>query len=195
MTNDSADLATVDTQLEGRFNTGFVSHKVLAGVDYKKYRLDDFQASAFPAGPLNVLNPVYGSFTPIGAPYLNRVLDQQQIGVYLQDQMKLDRFTFVLSGRQDWVDTQNFDRQGPYLSRNSGKATGRAGLIYAADYGILAVCLLRHRLQSRHRYDGGRAILHAGRSQAGGSRREVGACGVQWLHQRAPGLIFARPTP
>jgi len=136
LTNDSADLATIDTQLEGRFSTGMVSHKVLAGLDYKKYRLDDYQASAFPAGPLNVLNPVYGSFTPIGAPYLNRVLDQQQIGIYLQDQMKLDRFTFVVSGRQDWVDTENFDRQGPNLSRNSGKATGRAGLIYAADYGI-----------------------------------------------------------
>ncbi|MES2196010.1 MAG: TonB-dependent siderophore receptor [Pseudomonadota bacterium] len=137
LTNDSAELATVDTQLQGRFSTGAISHTVLAGLDYKKYRLDDWQASAFPAGPLNVLNPVYGSFTPIaGPPYLNRVLDQQQIGIYLHDQMKLDRFTFVVSGRQDWVDTQNFDRQGPYLSRDSGKATGRAGLIYAADYGI-----------------------------------------------------------
>ena len=60
----------------------------------------------FPAGPLNILNPVYGSVTPMGAPYLNRILDQQQLGIYLQDQMKLDRFTLVLSGRNDWVNTE-----------------------------------------------------------------------------------------
>ena len=125
-------------QLEGRFNTGAISHKLLAGIDFKKYRLDDYQASAFPAGPLNIFNPVYGNFTPIGAPYLNRILDQQQIGIYLQDQMKLDRFTFVVSGRQDWVETENTDRSGNggNLSRSTGKASGRAGLIYAGDYGI-----------------------------------------------------------
>lgn len=137
LTNDSADLATIDNQLEGRFNTGAISHTLLGGLDYKKYRLDDYQASAFPAGPLDVLNPVYGSFTPIGAPYLNRVLDQQQIGFYLQDQMKLDRFTLVVSGRSDWVETQNLDRNGgPNQSRDSSKTTGRAGLVYAADYGF-----------------------------------------------------------
>ena len=32
-TNGSADLGTIDNQLEGRFNTGAISHKVLAGVD------------------------------------------------------------------------------------------------------------------------------------------------------------------
>jgi iron complex outermembrane receptor protein len=135
--NDSADLGTIDNQLEGRFNTGAISHKVLAGVDYKKYRLDDYQASAFPAGPLNIFNPVYGSVTPMGAPYLNRILDQQQIGVYLQDQMKLDRFTLVLSGRNDWVDTQQFNRLAvPNTSRDVSKATGRAGLIYDVGLGL-----------------------------------------------------------
>jgi iron complex outermembrane receptor protein len=138
LTNGSADLGTIDSQLEGRFNTGAISHKVLFGVDYKKYRLDDYQASAFPAGPLNIFNPVYGSFTPLGAPYLNRVLDQGQLGVYLQDQMKLDRFTLVLSGRNDWVDTQQVDRRGfdPERSRDSSKATGRAGLIYDLGWGL-----------------------------------------------------------
>ena len=57
VTNDSADLGTIDNQLEGRFNTGAISHKVLAGVDYKKYRLDDYQASAFPAGSAEYLQP------------------------------------------------------------------------------------------------------------------------------------------
>lgn len=143
-TNGSADLGTIDNQLEGRFNTGAISHKVLVGVDYKKYRLDDYQATNFGVGgnpvtaPLNIFNPVYGFANAVGAPYLNRVLDQGQLGVYVQDQMKLDRFTLVLSGRNDWVDTQQVDRRGfdPERSRDSTKATGRAGLIYDLGWGL-----------------------------------------------------------
>ena len=73
----------------------------------------------------------------MGAPYLNRVLDQQQLGVYLQDQMKLDRFTLVLSGRNDWVETEQFNRNAvPNSSRDTSKATGRAGLIYDVGFGL-----------------------------------------------------------
>ena len=135
-TNGSADLGTIDNQLEGRFNTGAISHTVLAGVDLKKYRLDDYQASGG-ANPLSIFNPVYGGTVTSVTPYLNRILDQQQIGVYLQDQMKLDRFTLVLSGRHDWVDTYQVNRSGgPDQSRDSGKATGRAGLIYDVGFGL-----------------------------------------------------------
>lgn len=136
-TRDLADLATVDNQLEGRFSTGAISHKVIGGLDYKNYRLDDVQATGFPAGSLNVLNPVYGNFTPLGAPYNDRVLNQQQVGLYVQDQMKLDRWTLVLSGRNDWVNTDVTNRDStPNSSRDNSKATGRAGLIYAGDYGL-----------------------------------------------------------
>src|SRR6187431_1876952 len=117
-TNGTADLGTIDTQLEGRFNTGAISHTVLAGVDLKKYRLDDYQASGG-ANPLSIFNPVYGGTVTGVTPYLNRILDQQQIGVYLQDQMKIDRFTLVLSGRNDWVDTYQVNRSGgPDQSRD-----------------------------------------------------------------------------
>jgi len=138
MTNGKADLGTIDNQLEGRFNTGPVSHKVLVGVDYRKYRLDDHQATGFPAGSLSIFNPVYGFSNAVGAPYLNRVLDQGQLGIYVQDQMKIDRLTLVLSGRNDWVDTQQIDRRGfdPERSRDSSKATGRAGLIYDLGWGL-----------------------------------------------------------
>jgi iron complex outermembrane recepter protein len=137
LANDSAALGQVDNQLEGRFNTGALSHKVLFGVDYKNYRIDDWQATGFPAGSLNVLNPVYGNFVPVGAPYLNRLLEQQQLGAYLQDQMTIDRLTLVLSGRNDTVSTQQFDRTGgPFKSQESSAATGRAGAIYDLGFGI-----------------------------------------------------------
>ncbi|WP_163591291.1 TonB-dependent receptor domain-containing protein, partial [Klebsiella pneumoniae] len=70
-------------------------------------------------------------------PYNDRVLSQQQVGLYVQDQMKLDRWTLVVSGRNDWVDTDLTNRNAtPNASRDVSKATGRAGLIYAGDYGL-----------------------------------------------------------
>ena len=41
--NDSANQANIDSQLEVNFRTGVLQHKVLAGVDYKNYRIDDVQ--------------------------------------------------------------------------------------------------------------------------------------------------------
>ena len=66
LTNGKADLGTIDNQLEGRFNTGAVSHKFVFGVDYRKYRLDDYQATNFGAGgnavtACCIFSPVYGS--------------------------------------------------------------------------------------------------------------------------------------
>ena len=51
--------------------------------------------------------------------------------------MKLDRFTLVLSGRNDWVETEQFNRNAvPNSSRDTSKATGRAGLIYDVGFGL-----------------------------------------------------------
>ena len=89
------------------------------------------------ATPLNLLNPVY---TPTarfnGAPYQDATLTQKQAGVYLQDQIKLDRFTLVLSGRNDWVATTNDNHIGAGQSREDSKFSGRAGLIYNFDFGL-----------------------------------------------------------
>ena len=68
LTNGSADLGTIDNQLEGRFNTGAISHKVLVGVDYKKYRLDDYQATNFGAGGNPVTAPINSSIRSTALP-------------------------------------------------------------------------------------------------------------------------------
>ncbi|MET0970110.1 MAG: TonB-dependent receptor, partial [Tardiphaga sp.] len=57
---------------------------------------------------------------------------------YAQDQIKLDRFTLVLSGRNDWVDTSDVSRLAntAALSRDASQFSGRAGLIYNFDSGL-----------------------------------------------------------
>lgn len=136
--HDNATMGNLDNQLEARFNTGILQHKALIGVDYRNYRISDFQSSAFPSPSINILNPVYGVFAPLSAttPFRNGVQSLEQTGLYLQDQIKLDRLTLVLSGRSDWADLGNVGIGNVNETRHDTKQTGRAGLIYNADYGI-----------------------------------------------------------
>lgn len=136
LTHGIANQGNLDSQLEYRFNTGILRHTALFGLDLKHYTIDDWQGFGG-ATPLNLLNPVY---TPTarfnGAPYQDATLTQKQAGVYLQDQIKLDRFTLVLSGRNDWVATTNDNHIGAGQSREDSKFSGRAGLIYNFDFGL-----------------------------------------------------------
>jgi iron complex outermembrane recepter protein len=134
---DVANQGNIDNQLEYRFATGPVQHKALVGVDYKNYYVNDLQAFDFSTPPLNLLNPVYG--VSQGFPstvFANQTITQQQTGVYGQDQLKLGRLSFVLSGRNDWVTTDDDNRLAPSQSRNDSQFSGRVGAIYNMDLGI-----------------------------------------------------------
>ena len=134
---DIADQGNLDTQFEYRFGTGPVQHKALVGVDLKRYQVSDLQAFDFGTPPLNLLNPVYGVAQGFPAiTFADQTITQKQVGVYLQDQLKLGRLTLVLSGRNDWVDTVNDNRLAPGQSRDDSQFTGRAGLIYNTELGI-----------------------------------------------------------
>lgn len=139
---NTANQGNLDNQLEYRVDTGAVRHTMLFGLDLKNYRIDDYQIFAFGTVPsINALNPVYGTgdipFTG-SAPFRNFVLSQNQLGVYLQDQIKFGGFTLVLSGRNDWVSTSQADRpSGATLyNREDSKFSGRAGLIYNFANGL-----------------------------------------------------------
>ncbi|MGY4479581.1 TonB-dependent siderophore receptor [Bradyrhizobium sp. USDA 3364] len=126
----------LDNQLEYRFNTGILQHTALLGVDLKHYGIDDRQGFGMGTN-LNLLNPVYGTNSPYSGPlYQNAYLNQGMAGLYLQDQVKLDRLTVVLSGRQDWVDLVNQNRMGPDQSREDSQFSGRVGAIYNFDNGV-----------------------------------------------------------
>jgi iron complex outermembrane recepter protein len=137
---NTANQGNLDNQLEYRFDTGPVQHTMLFGLDLKTYRIDDYQLFGFGVPPINVFNPVYGvgdiPFT--GNPFRNFLITQNQLGTYVQDQMKFGGFTLVLSGRNDWVSTSQADRpSGATLyNREDSKFSGRAGLIYNFANGL-----------------------------------------------------------
>ena len=136
LTRGIANQGDLDSQLEYRFDTGPLRHTTLFGLDLKHYSIDDWQGFGA-ATSLNLVNPVYTPTAPFnGAPYQDATLTQKQLGTYLQDQIKLDRFTLVLSGRNDWVSTNNANHIGPGQDRSDSQFSGRAGLIYNFDFGL-----------------------------------------------------------
>jgi iron complex outermembrane receptor protein len=134
---DVANQGNLDSSFEYRFSTGPVLHKALIGVDLKSYEISDLQAFDFATPALNLVNPVYGVAQGFpGTVFADQAITQKQIGVYAQDQLKLGRLTLVLSGRNDWVDTQDNNRLAPSLGRDDSRFSGRAGLIYNTELGI-----------------------------------------------------------
>ncbi len=138
VTTPTANLFTVDTQGEARFTTGPVRHTALVGVDYKHYRLADEQGYEA-AESVSLVNPVRGSFTPTTSRYTLATSRQNQLGVYLQDQLQFaERLHLVLSGRHDWVGLHLDNTLLPTANYDGVQSafSGRAGLLYAFDFGL-----------------------------------------------------------
>lgn len=128
---------TLDNQIEAHVDTGPVQHTLLAGLDYAHY---DFSTrSGFGVAPeLNLLTRNYGTqfiATPALGPLSYQ--SQDQVGLYLQDQLKFDRFILTLSGRQDFVFQGNRDEVGTNTQQNDTAFTGRVGLGYILAPGLV----------------------------------------------------------
>jgi len=126
---------TVDNQLEGKFATGAMKHTVLFGLDYQKRHVDGFWESGS-ADPINAFNPVYGSpgVTGVTASPIDRWLEQT--GLYLQDQIAIDRWRFTLGVREDHAKASNLYGTGTPSEWSGSKFTKRAGVVYLFDNGI-----------------------------------------------------------
>ena len=126
---------TVDNQLEGKFTTGAVKHTMLFGLDYQKRHVDGFWESGS-AEPINAFNPVYGSpgLTGVTASPIDRWLEQT--GLYLQDQIAIDRWRFTLGVREDHAKASNLYGTGTPSEWSGSKFTKRAGVVYLFDNGI-----------------------------------------------------------
>jgi len=133
---EHAENFTLDNQVQADFRTGPVSHTVLAGLDYR-WSTSRIALGFGGAPPIDLFNPVYGA--AIARPPVSQSTSQfqNQIGLYLQDQLAYERWRLTLSGRHDWVDTSTTDRLKNTTARQSeGAFSGRVGLSYVFDSGI-----------------------------------------------------------
>lgn len=137
-----SDAQTVDTRIEGKFGTGPLTHTMIAGFDWQKTQWTFLRqaATVSPAAiAINVYDPVYThyDFEPTLARQMSTRETDSQYGVYLQDQIALDRWRFTLGGRQDWTRLDSLNRLTGVRQVTRDEAfTGRAGVTYLFDNGL-----------------------------------------------------------
>lgn len=136
---DTDDGWTLDNQLMGSFATGTVRHTLLVGLDHVKGQFSRAQRMGTVA-PLDLFNPVYGS--PTTLPGANTSWSEdQQTGLYVQDQMKLgERWIALFGGRYDKAKSSSRSLSAAGVRGQGGQSqhafTPRAGVMYLADGGI-----------------------------------------------------------
>ena len=127
---------TVDNQGEVAFATGAIRHTLLAGLDYQRVEASSLQT--FGAAPtLDLFSPVYGA--PVAPPpvFKNEDADEKQVGLYLQDQMKLGKWTASLGARHDRATTTTLNNlTGARTEQTDSATTGRAGIVYLSEAGF-----------------------------------------------------------
>lgn len=126
---------TVDNQVEAKLKTGKLGHDLLVGLDYKRATLD--QTVHGGVGPtIDVYAPVYRDIGR-SAKVVDGYEDQHQLGLYLQDQISLERWLLTLGGRYDWTDKTNRNRLNNVKTTTDDNVfTGRVGLTYLAESGL-----------------------------------------------------------
>jgi iron complex outermembrane receptor protein len=149
--DEDFDTLTADTSLTVKFDTGALSHSVLAGVDYQNIDGENFQRfnSGVTTNPLtsvpnlNLFAPVYRGpmptrdLTQLSTAYINTDTEREQIGVYLQDQITIQKLQLIASGRYDDYQQDSLNKRNGVVTPLSQHAlTTRFGALYELPRGI-----------------------------------------------------------
>ncbi|WP_377843758.1 TonB-dependent siderophore receptor [Bosea sp. UC22_33] len=137
MSNEKARTAGIDNQLQADFRTGPLTHKVLFGVDGYWTDGTAFTGAGGTVQTLDYTNPIYGRL-PFALPALAGTKQTTaQYGIYLQDQIKLDRLSLVVGGRFDRAEARTRAMSTGVLTKQDDTArTGRVALMYNFDNGF-----------------------------------------------------------
>ncbi len=140
------DGLTLDNHIQLKANTGSIEHTLLLGVDYQKIdvsQITQFGQLGFPAGypgvpTLDVFNPVYGVAVTMPPTFGDTELEQEQVGIYFQDQIRfLDKWLLTAGGRYDDASSKTINNLANTTTRqDDSEFTTRVGLTYVSDIGL-----------------------------------------------------------
>lgn len=131
-----------DTRLTGHFETGPLSHTILAGIDWQRTQKTGLRQAAnvsATAIAIDVFEPVYTNydFASVLVKQVWETGTNNQTGLYIQDQIAYGRWRLTVSGRQDWFLDKTLDRLTASWSKVEDNAfTSRVGLLYLSDTGL-----------------------------------------------------------
>ncbi|SFH81572.1 TonB-dependent siderophore receptor [Modicisalibacter xianhensis] len=131
------DAYTVDNRLVGKWFTSKAENTLLLGIDYQRFDIN-YRVGDGVFTPIDVFDPQYGNLSPGALRY--RVEDKkEQVGVYLQDQLRLgDRWVLLGGVRHDSVDVESYSEDPtavPY-DESESQVSFSGGVMYLGDYGL-----------------------------------------------------------
>ncbi|MFG1346906.1 TonB-dependent siderophore receptor [Xanthobacter autotrophicus DSM 431] len=134
---ETLDTFQVDNQVQARFQTGPIKHKVLGGLDYMWGESSFGDGYGFNAAPINIFNADTPNLVAMPAITSASGASLSQLGLYVQDQMSFgDGWHFTLGGRQDFA-TEDQSAYGITAATRDDQAfTWQAGLLYEFPTGV-----------------------------------------------------------
>jgi iron complex outermembrane receptor protein len=140
---DDLDVFQIDNQLEYKFDTGPALHTALLGLDYSnvKSSFGFGYGETDPAYDFDIENPSYGVSGPTPAYSSLDDSEMRQAGVYVLDQIELDKWRFTLGGRQTWVQQDKVSTDVPSATTTSESLdkngfSVQLGAVYLFDNGL-----------------------------------------------------------
>lgn len=134
---EDMDSLTTDTRLVSHFDTGALSHTLLTGLDYARLDYSVIYASGV-APSIDMNAPDYHQ--AVAKPdTIGSDLDgvEHRSGLYVQDQIELERWRFSAGLRQDWVNARTLNNLSDTRDKTHDDATtGQVGVLYLFDNGI-----------------------------------------------------------
>ncbi|WP_395950048.1 TonB-dependent siderophore receptor [Aeromonas mytilicola subsp. aquatica] len=148
LTDEASKGFVIDNQLAGKVMTGPAQHNLLLGVDYQYLdaRILYQDTLDYSAPAIDIFNPDHNQIRPdaLAFSYEDRkTIRQSQTGVYLQDQVRLDRLVAIGGARYDSY-RMDTDSHSLYMGSAShslaqidqDNLSFRLGALYELDYGL-----------------------------------------------------------
>lgn len=148
LTDEASKGFVIDNQLSGKVQTGSAQHNLLLGVDYQYLDADVLYRDTldYNAGDIDIFNPNHSQIDTDSLNFVyqdRKQIKQHQIGVYLQDQVRLDRLVAIAGLRYDSyrMDTDSHSLYAGAASSSLARIDQdnlslRLGALYELDGGI-----------------------------------------------------------
>ncbi|MBA4799220.1 MAG: TonB-dependent siderophore receptor [Rhizobiales bacterium] len=130
--------ANLDTRLSGEVKTGALDHKLLVGLDLRKY--SDNTTSIFAnASALDISAPTPAIIDSTPNYSKTDDLTLNQAGLYAQDEIAFEKWRATIGLRHDWTDQRGnsvVNSSNNIVDQRDSATTGSAGLSYIFDSGF-----------------------------------------------------------
>ncbi|MGM0783106.1 MAG: TonB-dependent siderophore receptor [Pseudomonadota bacterium] len=132
------DSFTVDSRMVGKWYSDRTENTLLLGVDYQDLTLDGREFDNYFYDSVDIFNPQSG-IAPVPSDQLTRrKIDKEQLGLYLQDQLRIDdRWVLLGAVRYDNADVRNeSERDNNIVDETQAATTWSGGVMYLGDSGL-----------------------------------------------------------